>query len=140
MNAERIVLDWIRDVAPVAAKFAIMPKHVKALIEAIDAHLAEERAQMLTWSTQAIENHKLAETHRQLHSEAIRENVALGERAEAAEALALKLSDALELSQTSIRQLRDQGAPCAYWNDVEEANNSALSDERLAKLREKKNG
>lgn len=114
MTAERIVLDWIRDVAPVAVKLYLMPQHVKPLIEAIDAHLAEERAQMLTWSTQAIENH---------------------ERAEAAEALALELADALE----RIVSL-SPGVIHGWSVSARHIARSALSDERLTKLREKKNG
>ena len=39
-----------------------------------------------------------------------------------------RLREALENSQKSIRELRTQGAPTAYWDDIEAANIAALKE------------
>lgn len=35
--------------------------------------------------------------------------------------------EAVRLSQLSIEELREQGSPCAYWDDVEKQNLDALT-------------
>jgi hypothetical protein len=49
-------------------------------------------------------------------------------------ALVSAMIEALALSQKSIRELRYQGAPCAYWDDVEEKNNAVLARAKAAGL------
>lgn len=42
-------------------------------------------------------------------------------------AAAPDLLEALKDAQKAIRELRDQGAPTAYWDDIEAANKAAIS-------------
>lgn len=86
---------------------------------------------------ESLENHALSEIHRKLHSEAVRENITMGEAAHESQSLALSLADALS---DLLADTQHENHYCGDDDCPVRVARVALSDERLTKLRKMKNG